>query len=81
MEDIIIKLPSETIKGILFEHYSVINNKEAYQNINNQSIRYKIKINNLISEEGYIMREKQLVLLERYQSRKEDSDSEEEINE
>ena len=80
MEDRITKLPSETIKGILFKYYSITNNKEAYQNINNRSIWYKAKINNGILEEEYIMQEKQLVLLERYQSCKEDSDSEEEIN-
>ena len=59
-------LSSSTIKEILFKYYTLINNKKAYDNINKQSKKYLQKINTGISEEAYIMRERRLVLEERF---------------
>ena len=57
-------LSSSTIKGILFEYYTLINNKQAYNNINKRSKEYLQRINAGISEEGYILCERRLVLEE-----------------
>ena len=63
------KLSSEVIKGILFEIYSRTNNRQAYNNINIRSLRYKAKLNTAISEEGYTISEQMIVLNEKYMHR------------
>ena len=57
-------LSSSTIKEILFEYYTLINDKKAYDNINKRSKEYLQQINIRISEECYISRERRLVLEE-----------------
>ena len=51
-------LSSSIIKGILFKYYTLINNKQAYDNINKRSKEYLQRINAEISEEGYILRKR-----------------------
>ena len=60
------KLSIEMIKGLLFEYYSLTNNKVAYNNINARSLRYKDRLNDSILEEGYIIREKLIELQDKY---------------
>ena len=57
-------LSSSIIKGILFKFYILINDKQAYNNINKWSKEYLQKINAGISKEGYIMHKRWLVLEE-----------------
>ena len=59
-------LSAEMIKGVLFEYYSLIGNIEAYERINKRSKEFVEKLNSGFSEEGYIIREKQLELLEKF---------------
>ena len=59
-------LLSSTITGILFKYYTLINNKQAYNNINKWSNEYLQWINIGISEEGYILCKRRLVLEERF---------------
>ena len=63
------KLSNGEFKGILFEVYLTVGNKEAYERVNKRSLQYKNKINTSISEEGYIIRENTLVLADRLQER------------
>ena len=51
------KTPTILLKGILYEWYTFIGNKDAYANVLKQSKDYLLKINNSISEEGYELRE------------------------
>ena len=51
---------SATIKGILFEIYSIDGNEEARININRRSLAYRNKIVKAISEEGYNIRQQLL---------------------
>jgi len=48
-------MPSENIKGILFEYYTISESKEAYKKIDMWSKEYLQKINLEISEERYIL--------------------------
>ena len=63
------KLSSKAIKGILFKIYSRTNNRQAYNNINRRSLRYKAKLNTAILKEGYTIRERMIVLNEKYMHR------------
>lgn len=59
------KIPTETIKGILFEYYSLMGNKTACKNLNIRSLRCKARLNEGVSEEGYVMWERQLELIDK----------------
>ena len=51
-------LSTSELKSILFEYYTTTNNKVAYDDINKYSKEHVQKINNKISEEGYVIQEK-----------------------
>ena len=72
------KLSTEMIKGILFEYYSLINNKVAYNNINARSLQYKDRINDSVLKEGYIIYERLIELQDKYLYRKKESNTDEE---
>jgi len=72
--EIISSLPTSTIKGLLFEYYALINDIQAYNSINERTIRYKNKINNHITEEGHVIREG---ILEKIELWKRDKDENE----
>ena len=57
-------LSSSITKGILLEYYTLINDKQGYNNINKHSKEYLQKINIGISKEGYIICKRWLVLEE-----------------
>jgi len=50
----------------LFKYYSSVENIKAYDRINKRSKEFVEKLNSGFSEEGYIMRERQLELIEKY---------------
>ena len=52
------KLPNNVIKGILFEHYINKGDMDSYDQINTRLKAYANKINQGISEEGFILRER-----------------------
>ena len=54
------------MKSILFEYYTTTNNKVAYDDINKYSKEHVQKINNKISEEGYVIQEKILEYIEEF---------------
>ena len=54
------KLPSSIIKGILFEYFITLGNIEAYEWVNIQLKSYANKLNQGISEEGYVLWERLL---------------------
>ena len=56
----------DIVKGILLEYYSLVGNVEVYDRINKRSKEFVEKLNSGFSEEGYIMRERQLELIEKY---------------
>ena len=60
-------LPSQKIKGILFEIYTEAEGTEAYKQVNQRLRDYIAKINRTITEERYVIRENVLKLLERLQ--------------
>ena len=68
----------DKIKGILFKVYSTINNKEAYNKSNCQSLQYKVKLNKGISEEGYVIWERIIELQDKYLFWKDESNVDEE---
>ena len=51
------------LKGILFDYYLSIRNLSAYNNINNRSKWYLDKVNKVVLEEGYKIRENQLRMI------------------
>ena len=57
------------LKGLLFEFYSKQGDLEAYNNINKRTLEYRNKINNGISEEGYILCERMLQLEDEFSSK------------
>ena len=57
---IINKIPTSELKGILFEVYLAISDKEACNKVNQRLKRYLSKINSGILAESYIIREKSL---------------------
>ena len=59
------KIPTSELKGILFKVYLTIGNKEAYKRVNQRLECYLVKINASILEEGYIIRENTLQLIDR----------------
>ena len=69
LEISIIKLSNSELKGILFEAYLSLGDKEAYDKVNERSKQYLAKINSGISEEGYIIREMSLELVEKLHMR------------
>jgi len=48
------------LKGWLFHIYLTLGMTQAYQNINKRSIRYRNKVRQSISEEGFILRKRVL---------------------
>ena len=63
------KITTAQVKGWLFEFYSKQGNIEAYNNINKRTLEYKNKIDNGISEEGYILRKRMLQLEDEFSSK------------
>ena len=57
---------NKNIKSILFEYCTIIENKEAYKKINMQSKEYLQKINLGILEEGYVLCERMLELIDEF---------------
>ena len=54
------------LKGWLFHIYTNQSMMNEYHNINERSRQYKNKINQYISEEGYILRERVLEMEDRF---------------
>jgi len=46
-------IPSQELKGILFEIYTKTGDTEAYERVNQRLRDYVVKINRTITEEGY----------------------------
>ena len=67
-KDKLTKLPSDKIKDILYEIYLISSNNEVLKRLNIRSLEFRNKINAEITEEGYILREKQLELQDRFYS-------------
>ena len=63
----ITKLSLSELKGLLFEIYTKLDNKEVYEWVNQRSRNYMAKINKAITEEGYVIRENMLILIDRLQ--------------
>ena len=61
------------LKGWLFEFYSKQGDLEAYNNINKRTLEYRNKINNRISEEGYILYKRILQLEDEFSSKYEEN--------
>ena len=57
------------LKGILFEVYISLGDIEAYEKVNERSKKYLLQLNTSISEEGYVLREKTLTLIDILQAR------------
>ena len=72
------KLPTEIIRSILFEYYLATDKTIAYNNINVRSLRFKAKMNDSISEEGYIIWEGILEVQDKYLHYRKLSDNDEE---
>ena len=62
------------IKGLLFEHYSLISDNIAYKNLNDRLKQYLQKINDSISKEGYELQEKQIYFIEQFNNKVKNSD-------
>ena len=60
------KMTTVQLKGWLFEFYSKQGNIEVYNNINKRTLEYRNKINNRISEEGYILHKRMLQLEDKF---------------
>jgi hypothetical protein len=67
------KMITAQLKGWLFKFYSKQGDIEAYNNTNKRTLEYKNKINNGISEEGYILHKRILQLEDEFSSRYEEN--------
>ena len=67
-------LKTSTIKGLLFEHCTLINDFQAYNRINGRSMGYRNKINNHLMEVSCIVREGILEKIDQCKSYKDEKD-------
>ena len=67
MNDKIDKTPTSIMKGFLFIYYSNISDKQAHEKLNEQLKAFVAKFIQRISEEGYIIHEKRLVLIDKFE--------------
>ena len=71
------KLLNTEIKEILFKTYIMLDDKKSYDKVNKRSWKYLSKLNSSISKEGYILREKSLILIDKLQARYESEEENE----
>ena len=63
------RFSNSKMKGILFETYVSLGDMDSYEKVNKKWKNFLSQLNSNISEEGYVLREKILTLIDKLEAR------------